>query len=125
VQEFDDGYEIPLIADTDAFLEQILPEILPEVDEAELSSNSDDSSSDSDSGPEVDMKAVEVLSKRRPAIPDDVVGKIAYYHNSSCILHFRRQEQNKLKCGRALTSTYTKVSWENVAGLINCHKCFS
>jgi hypothetical protein len=121
VQEFDDGYEIPLIADTDEFLDQILPEI----DEAELSSNSDDSSSDSDSGPEVDMKAVEILSKRRPAIPDDVVGKIAYYHNSSCILHFRRQEQNKLKCGRALTSTYTKVSWENVAGLINCHKCFS
>ena len=117
-----DGYEIVNWPDTQ------LPAV--ETDHEETSdvtatSNSDDSSSDSScNGLETDSLAVQALAKVRPKIPADVEGKIPYYHPSSCFLHFRSQEQSKLRCGKALTSTYVKVTWDKAVGLINCSRCF-
>ena len=117
-----DGYEI---VEADDVLQ--LPDSGSELEDSNdiaATSNSDDSSSDSSIGLETDSAAISMLAKVRPKIPADVEGKIPYYHPSSCFLHFRSHEESKLRCGKALTSTYIKVTWEKAVGLINCSRCF-
>ena len=119
----EDGYEAPEHYSLD--VSEAVDESYNEVDEVVLTSDSDDSSSCSDSSPDMSFQAIQVLSKQRPSVPTDTDGKTAYYHPASCILHFRLLDQTKLRCGKALTSTYVKISWDKVAGLINCCRCFA
>ena len=91
---------------------------------ADASSSEASSSGSSDSDGSMDAKAFDVLAKVRPSFPADHDNKVAFYHATSCILHYKISTDVKLKCGRALTDNLVRVSWEKSRGLIRCMRCF-
>lgn len=86
------------------------------------SNTSSDSESDSESS--VDETMVKELSSTRKSLPLDLDGLLPYVHKRSAVLHCRLVDHTKLKCGRLLTSTYTKSSWDQTLKILRCAQCF-
>ena len=98
---------------------------VPAQDDAE-SSSSENSSSDSSTGDgTTDVQAYQTLARVRPKVPDVFDDKVAYYHVTSCILHFRNHNDPRLKCGRTISDNILPIAWDKSPGLIRCMRCFS
>ena len=91
----------------------------------DLRSASSESSSDSSSSESsVDESEAKLLRKVQLPVPEVLEDRTPYLHQVSRLLHFRRDTQFKLECGRRLSVSYVKYKWQDTAGILKCAQCF-
>jgi hypothetical protein len=87
------------------------------------SSTSSSSSSESSEASSIDNEELDLIAK--PRVTDESFeGKVAYVHKTSAVLHCRLDDHTRLKCGRMLTVTYSKIKWIDTSRILRCAQCF-
>ena len=119
-EDIDESYEVPNLVCTDDSYQT--PEHSP--NDNPCSSDSESSSDSSSSESSVDELKAKLLRKVQLPVPEVLDDRTPYLHQVSRLLHFRRDTQFKLECGRRLSVSYVKYKWLDTAGLLNCAQCF-
>jgi hypothetical protein len=94
--------------------------------ESEDDDRSEESETSSDSGSDVDVISSDVLSKRKSADLPIPAGAILYAHSRSNIVHIRISlNLNRLECGRAISSAYSRRKVSECGFGLRCIPCFN
>jgi hypothetical protein len=87
------------------------------------SSANSSSSSDVSDATSIDEEELGLIS--RPCVTDESFGdRVAYVHKTSAVLHCRLHDHTRLKCGRMLAVTYSKIKWTDTFRILRCAQCF-
>ena len=87
------------------------------------SSTSTSSSSESSDASSIDNEELDLIAK--PCATDESFeGRDAYGPKTLAVLHCRLDDHARLKCGRMLAVTYSKIKWTDTPRILRCAQCF-